>query len=98
MIRTTEQIAPAVIAGMIPKLTALTTDQPTTAEIEEALLISKAITRALFEWLSFRYSNHAKAVISCPAIPVETYEEAEALDRIEHIHPVFAPMLRGLAG
>ena len=50
-IRTTEQSAPATLAELIPQLTMLTTDQPTTTEIEEALIkIVPAITRALADW------------------------------------------------
>ena len=85
MPQTTEQLAPATIASLIPgmagtviqrlipTLTQLTTEQPTTAELEEAiktsrtitaelessLKTSKAITRACFEWLAARY--YAKA-------------------------------------
>jgi ribosomal protein L17 len=60
MTRTTEQKATKVIAELIAKLTALTTNQPTTAEIEEALLMNKAVTRALFEWLASRYATKAR--------------------------------------
>lgn len=61
-IRTTEQIAPATIAELIPKLTQLTTEQPTTSEIEEAVLISRAITRALLEWVSSRHLNQSHSM------------------------------------
>ena len=92
--KTTEQVAPATIAELVPKLSQLTTDQPTTTEIEEAIRISKAITRALFEWAASRYSAQAQGSL----IPVETPAEAEELDRIEHahVHPHFAPVLNGL--
>jgi hypothetical protein len=60
----TEQKAPNVIADLIANLTALTTNQPTTAEIEEALATSKAITRGLFEWLASRYATRAQANLS----------------------------------
>jgi hypothetical protein len=60
----TEQKAPKVIADLIANLTALTTNQPTTAEIEEALITSKAITRGLFEWLASRYATRAQAHLS----------------------------------
>lgn len=91
MVRTTEQQAPAAIAELIPQLSKLTCEQPTTAELEEALLASKAITRALFEWLASRYSAKAAAA----HIPTETPAEAEELDRIEHahVHPNFAPAI-----
>jgi hypothetical protein len=62
----TGQKAPKVIADLIAKLTALTTNQPTTAEIEEALITSKAITRGLFEWLASRYATRAQANLSGP--------------------------------
>jgi ribosomal protein L17 len=61
MTQTTEQKAPKVIADLIANLTALTANQPTTAEIEEALLTSKAITRGLFEWLASRYATRGRA-------------------------------------
>jgi len=96
MTRTTEQRAPEAIAELIPKLTMLTTEQPTTAEIEETILVSRAITRALFEWASWRYSNHAKAEISA-AIPTESDAERVGLDHIERtnpsvLHPLFADL------
>lgn len=71
MIRTVEHLAPEAIAQLIPRLTQLTTEQPTTAELEEALSASRAITRALFEWLAARYSGHAQAKTlseDCPAV------------------------------
>ena len=77
--RTTEQRAPEAISELIPKLTMLTTEQPTTAEIEEAILISKAITRALFEWVSWRYSNHANGQLN--ATHPEVAAQMAALDR-----------------
>lgn len=82
--KTTEQLAPATIAALIPNLTKLTTEQPTTVELEEALKTSKAITRALFEWLSDRYCIQAAS----RAIPTETAAEREELDRIERAHPI----------
>jgi hypothetical protein len=97
--RTVEQIAPETIANLIPTLTQLTTDQPTTVELEEALKANKAITRAIFEWLASRYSGQAAAckAYGCPVVPVESPEESEELDRIEHahpavLHPVFADL------
>jgi hypothetical protein len=86
MTRTDEQRAPEAIAALIPQLTKLTTEQPTTAEIEEAVLVSKKITRALFEWLAFRYSGHAQACIKA-GNPIESPEERAELDRIERAHP-----------
>ena len=83
--RTVEQIAPETIAELIPQITRLTTDQPTTAEIEDALKTSKALTRAIFEWLSSRYS--AKAAAGITAVP----EEPAA-----SVHPVFAPLLASM--
>ena len=109
MTRTVEQQAPEAIAELIPKLTQLTTEQPTTAEIEEALLVSKAITRALFEWAASRYSAKAAATIGAGqnalrqiAADVCSPELDAALDEWEErqnrVHPVFAPILRGMAG
>jgi hypothetical protein len=85
--RTPEQLAPAAIAELLPKLTRLTTDQPTTAELEEALLASKAITRATFEWLAARYCAQS-ASKKAYGIPSETPAEREELDRIEQARPI----------
>jgi len=86
--RTTEQQAPEVIAQLIPKITQLTTEQPTTAELEEALLTTKALTRAVFEWLASRYSAQAAAR--------QGYEAPAEQGGLDHVHPVFAPLLGGL--
>lgn len=59
-IRATETNAPATLAGLIPELTKLTMEQPTTAEIEEAHKVAKAITRLLVEWLADRYYTKAQ--------------------------------------
>ena len=92
-IRTTEQSAPATLAELIPQLTTLTTEQPTTAEIEEALIkIVPAITRALADWLRSRHTISANA--HSAGIPEETPEEREYLDPVETAHPhIFAPDL-----
>ena len=102
MVRTTEQRAPEAISELIPKLTQLTIDQPTTAELEEALMASKAITRALFEWLSDRYFAQAAAAKAYP-VTVNSPAEDEVMDLLEaeivqraHVHPVFSPLLDGL--
>lgn len=60
-VRTVEQSAPEVLAELVQKLVPLTTDQPTTVELEEAIKISRAVTRALFEWLAARYTAPAAA-------------------------------------
>ena len=102
MTQTTEQLAPDAIAGLIPTLTKLTTEQPTTVELEEALKTSKAVTRAIFEWLAARYSAKAQSEAALnpglqalrttaaefAGIPVETAVEREDLDRIERACPV----------
>jgi hypothetical protein len=92
-IRTDEQRAPEAIAPLIPKLTLLVTQQPSTEDLEAALLASKAMTRAIHEWLASRYSAQAATRIA-----TETPEERAELDRIEHahVHPAFAPVLEGL--
>ncbi len=102
--RTTEQlapeaIAPEAIAQMIPMLVKLTTNQPTTVELEEALLTNKAMTRALFEWLAARYIAQA-AARQAYGIPVESSGEAEEPDHIErsHVHAHFAPLLAPMKG
>lgn len=83
-------------------------EAPTTANLEDALKASKALTRALFEWLASRYffTAQSKAALNpglqalrsvageFTGIPVETAAEAEELDRIEAAHPapIFAPV------
>jgi len=96
-IRTTEQQAPEALAELIPQLTKLTVEQPTTAEIEEAIRVSRAITRALFEWAGARYSAKAQANIQCPAVHTENPDDVEAarIDRA-HVHPAFAPAINNL--
>lgn len=96
MTRTTEQRAPEALAEIIPKLSQLTTEQPTTVELEEALLASKAITRVIFEWLACRYTAQA-AARKTYGIPTETPAEAEKLDRIERANPAVISNLSDLA-
>jgi len=88
--RTTEQQAPEVIAQLIPKIAQLTTEQPTTAELEEALLTTKALTRAIFEWLASRYSAQAAAR--------QGYEAPAGQGGLglAHVHPAFTPVLNNL--
>ena len=92
-IRTTEQSAPATLAELIPQLTRLTTNQPTTSEIEDALIkVVPAITRALGDWLRSRHTISANA--HCTGIPEETPEERDYLDQVEISHPhIYAPDL-----
>ncbi len=85
--RTVEQLAPETLAELLPDLTKLTAKQPTTEELEAALHASKAITRALFEWLANRYTAQAAAKRAL-GVPVETPYEREELDRIEAANPV----------
>jgi len=101
MIRTTEQHAMDTVPDLVHQLAVLTADQPTTAEIEEAILISKAITRALFEWAAWRYAQNAMAAVAAEPVDdlMDSLTEAE-FDRIEkaQVHPIFVPLLKGLAG
>lgn len=121
-IRTTEQSAPAQLAEYVTELSKLTTDPPTTAEIEEALRLVPMIAHVLKTWATSRHLGMAHsrqaaefrerfpgvtaalgagqgALRQIAAIPVETSQEAEVLDRIEKpsVHPVFAPLLASLA-
>jgi len=91
--RTTEQLAPVQLLELIPELTKLTTDQPPTADLEDALMkIVPAITRALADWLRSRHTISANA--HSAGIPEETPEEREYLDQVEIAHPhIFAPDL-----
>jgi hypothetical protein len=98
MTRTTEQKAPKVIADLIANLTALTTNQPTTAEIEEALLTSKAITRGLLEWLGSRYTTQARAHLTDAElmaaqlrIPRETLPPTEFWEPVDEFDLMFLP-------
>jgi len=60
-IRTTEQIAPEHVAGLLGQLNKLTADQPTTAEIEEAIITSRALTASLMSWVSARHLIQSNA-------------------------------------
>lgn len=61
-LRTTEQIAPEMLAQLISELTKLTTDQPTTVEIEEALLgVMPQVVHVLKTWITSRHLNMAHA-------------------------------------
>jgi len=83
-IRTTEQSAPATLAELIPQLTMLTTDQPTTAEIEEALIkIVPAITRTLGDWIRSRHTIGANAHMAA---------------QFDETHPAVSAMVMGLKG
>jgi hypothetical protein len=61
MIRTTEQIAMETVPRLIHQLAELTKEQPTTAEIEEAVMTSRALTAALGSWASSRHLIGANA-------------------------------------
>ncbi len=61
-IRTTEQSAPEQLAKLIAELTKLTTNQPTTAEIEEAVFfLLPQINETLCIWSHFRQLIKAQA-------------------------------------
>lgn len=58
MIRRTEDAAVETLYGrdgLIPRLTKLTFDQPTTAELEEALNLLAPLSRCLRDWISSRH-------------------------------------------
>jgi hypothetical protein len=100
--RTTEQIAPETLSSYIAQLTQPTTEQPTTAELEEALTqVVPCIGHVLRTWISSRHLIGAQAVRAAefreshPAlatlvtgIPTETEAEKAELDRIEAASPV----------
>ena len=101
--RTTEQCAPDHLREYITKLSQLTTEQPTTAELEEALIqVVPCISHVLRTWIcsrhliqsnahqaaTFRERHPQVAAALCPVIPVETETEKAELDRIEAAHPI----------
>ena len=102
--RHTEEIAPEAIHGLLNRIAALAAPGATTAEIEEGSALLPELSRTLRVWITARH-----LIAAAPrrrAIPVETPEEAEELDRIEHahptpggLHPIFesltSPMRRG---
>ncbi len=62
VIRTTEQLAPEMLAKLTRQLTQLTTDQPTAVEIEEALLsVLPQIAMVLRDWKNSRRLGYIHA-------------------------------------
>ncbi len=59
--RTMEQTAPGELAKYIAQLAELTKDQPTTAELEEALMLVPCLNAILRSWVSSRHiiQSHA---------------------------------------
>ncbi|WP_257306271.1 hypothetical protein [Geothrix campi] len=96
-IRTTEQIAPEDLLAYTKEIQRLCFDQPTTAEIEEALAVLPKIKFVLKTWIHARhlaqaqsvqaaefqrrFPSHALALKGCP-----TADTNEA-ERIERAHP-----------
>jgi hypothetical protein len=60
-IRTTEQLAPEQLAKLTTQLTQLTTAQPTTTEIDEALALLPQIQQVLKDWINSRHIIAAHA-------------------------------------
>jgi len=84
MIRTTEQSASATLIELIPELSKLTTEQPTTAELEEALMkIVPAITRTLGDWIRSRHTISTNAHLAA---------------QFDETHPAVSAMVMGLKG
>ena len=97
IIRTVEQSAPAQLAEYVTELSKLTTDQPTTAELEETLVASKAITRAVFEWLASRYSAQAAAGKTYETPIICSPELDAALDEWEERQNRVCPLVKETA-
>lgn len=69
MIRRTEDAAVDTLYGrdgLIPRLTKLTFDQPTTAELEEALNLLAPLSRCLRDWISSRHIVEGHPVMIGP--------------------------------
>lgn len=99
--RHTEEVAAETLLDLTKQIQALCFGQPTTAEIEEALRLVRPIEVTLRAWMSSRRLNqsHAQRAAEFREAHPAVAEVVEA-DRIEnaHVNPVFAPLLRGLAG
>lgn len=95
-VRTTEQIAPEMMLDLTKQLQQLSFNQPTTAELEEALALVPQITTVLKSWISARHLNVAHAARAAefrerhPELtPVlEKYLET-ARDLQATVHPAF---------
>lgn len=84
-IRTTEQIAPETLAKYIGDLNRLTADQPTTAELEEALSqILPCISHVLRSWISARHLIGANA-LAAAAFRDRHPEVAAQMEALRHI-------------
>ena len=98
--RHTEDIAPSTLLDLTKQLQALCFDQPTTAELEEALRLVRPIEVTLRAWISSRKLNqaHAKGAAEFrakhPAVAEVVDGQGEA-QRIEnaHVHATFGPCL-----
>ena len=97
--RHTEEVAAETLLDLTKQIQRLCLDQPTTAEIEEALRLVRPIEVTLRAWMSSRRLNqsHAQRAAEFREKHPAVAEVVEA-DRIEHahVHPVFAPLLSGL--
>ncbi len=89
-ILTTEQLAPEMLSTLTAQLTRLTTDQPTTAEIEEAIHLIPQIRRVLLDWASSRHLNLAHAQ-QAAAFRLAHPRVAEVMDRLNPTIPVNTP-------
>lgn len=101
--RHTEEVATETLLDLTKQIQRLCLDQPTTAEIEEALRLVRPIEVTLRAWMSSRKLNQSHAQRAAefrekhPAVAAVVDGPAEAA-RVEqaHVHPVFAPLLSGL--
>lgn len=101
--RHTEDIAPSTLLDLTNQLRRLCLDQPTTAEIEEALRLVRPIEVTLRAWISSRRLNLAQSHRGAEfrakhpqvAAVVDSHAEAAKVEQA-HVHPVFAPLLAGL--
>jgi hypothetical protein len=94
MIRTTEQIAMETVPRLIHQLTELTKEQPPTAEIEEAILASRALTTALNTWASSRHLGCANAHMAAQF--AETHPSLAAAVKAYTVHPEVAAQMAAL--
>jgi len=101
--RHTEEVATETLLDLTKQIQRLCLDQPTTAEIEEALRLVRPIEVTLRAWMGSRRLTATQAQRAAefrekhPAVAevVEGQTEAARVDHA-HVHPVFAPLLGGL--
>lgn len=105
-LKTSDQNGAEISAALLADLTKLTWDQPTTAELEEALALVPALTKCLRDWVCSRHLIEAAnrrrlgpgqlALRAIAALPV-TPEEDAAFEAME-VNPTFSQMLAPMRG